>query len=198
MAAQETPKKGFAFYTMPAPASSSYWEVKFLSDPEPNTVILGNGKRVCATSNVTFDLGSIQYEEIDIYNEKIFYIKNISKLQKITVTYIEDEAFTISNFHKKWIYEKGNNIGKGALHRYYTPNVKTEFAKTINVKKFASDGETLSFEAEFLVIPDTAIEMNFNWDDTMIERSINYQIVEVKKLEFSGKTNPAMQPQSPQ
>jgi len=179
---------GFSNYKMKPPATSGYWEVKFLDDSLPNTVETENGKFISATS-VTFDVGSINYDVVEIFSDKIFYIKNIDNLNKIEINYIEDESFSFTRFLHKWIYPGGN------LFRFNTPDVKKDFAKAISIKKFSSaySGKPL-IELEALVIPDDGIAFSFDWDDNILEKSITLQIVELKKLEVNNSPNKNISP----
>jgi len=172
----------FKDFRMQMPASSSYWEAKFISTSTPNTLETVNGKLLPA-SNIVLDVGQLQYEQVDIFADKLFFIKNIDILNKINITYIEDEQLTITKFHKDWIFSKNNN---NKLYRDSTPNVLKDFAETIQIKKYASDFKTLLFEMEAVVIPDDSISFTFDWDDSVLEKSFTYQVLRIIKFEFYG------------
>jgi len=176
----------FSDYKMQMPASSSFWEVKFKSTSVPNTVETNNGNLMPAMS-VIFDVGSIQYEEVEIFVDKLYYVKNIANFNKITIDYIEDEALTVTKFHKDWIFKKENITPEKDLHRVSTPNVYGKFSETISIKKYASDFKTVVLELEAVVIPDASIAFTFDWDDSTMTKSFTYQILDVKKLEMSGQ-----------
>jgi hypothetical protein len=183
----------FSDFQMQMPASSSFWEVKFKSTSVPNTITTKNNGNLMPASSVIFDVGQIQYEEVEVFVDKLYYIKNVANFNKITIDYIEDEALTITKFHKNWIFHKENPVNKSFLHRSSTPNIYKDFSETILIKKYASDFKTVVLELEAVIIPDASIAFTFDWDDSVMTKTFTYQILKVKKFEMYGKLGESAQ-----
>jgi len=181
----------FSNYAMKAPASSSYWDFKFLDDNILNTVTLANGSTTTPILDITLDLGSLNYEEINIFSDKIFFIKNLANKNKISATFLDDEALTVSKWHYEWIFKQGKSSKEKSrkelkFSRSSSPDILNDFAKTVLVRKYASDWKTIVFEMKAKVIPDNSIYFSFDWNDSIMTKVFSYEVLKIENIEFFG------------
>jgi len=169
----------------PTPAISNYWEI-YLFPPkdigDANIVKWEDGKSIFPASSVTFDSGELEYQTVEIFWEKIRFLKNVKPLSQITVNYIESEDFFITKLHKEWFF-KYMNSSNNKYHRSFgvgkITTGSTKFAGRIKVIKYKKDFKTKVLEFEAEIVPTGSLSFNFDYGDSVIEKSFTYDIVEL-------------------
>ena len=184
-------KEGFDFNSVkfPTPAISNYWEI-ILNPPQglqdPN-IVDWSGKQIFPASSVTFDTGELEYQTIDIFWEKIKFLKFVKPISQITVNYIESEDFLITKIHKQWFFEYKNSKDNYLFRKYGVGMITkdaTDFAGHIKIIKYKKDFKTKALEFEAEIIPTGNLSFNFDYGDSVLEKSITYDVVDVVKFEI--------------
>lgn len=173
----------------PTPAISNYWEAVFTPPGDLGNIDINylkhndNGK--LPITSATFETGELDYITEEIFWQKIRFLKNVKPLSSVTINYIEDENFTFTKFLKKWHFEF---LGKnGQLFRTYgvgaISSSNLNFCGKLKIVKFKQDWKTPILEFEAYVIPTGNLSFNFDYNGSVLEKSVTFDVIKLEKFE---------------